>query len=268
MDTVLISLITSLIVSLITFTLGVKSGKNQSDRQQLKEFYKKMTVHFQELKHGLDSYNPKTWRHFKDSNHNYSPLIKSMVANGDIIEINKKIAIKAEKLEKDALIVGWKFYDKFQELFDIALETIEQYETLNYSNTGNQYKIKKDITGRAYRNYYLGILFNKTLLRKELESLERERDLGLNFRHHEGSKIVYSLLLYPDDFNKIDINDVLLEINEKAIKEIEGLEEILIEFNSLSKRLDDLIKLTAKRTRDPHTFIETVVGAIVDIFRI
>lgn len=41
MDTVLISLITSLIVSLITFTLGVKSGKNQSDRQQLKEFYKK-----------------------------------------------------------------------------------------------------------------------------------------------------------------------------------------------------------------------------------
>jgi hypothetical protein len=46
------------------------------------------------------------------------------------------------------------------------------------------------------------------------------------------------------------------------------LEEILIEFNSLSKRLDDLIKLTAKRTRDPHTFIETVVGAIVDIFRI
>lgn len=50
MDTVLISLITSLIVSLITFTLGVKSGKNQSDRQQLKEFYKKMTVHFQELK--------------------------------------------------------------------------------------------------------------------------------------------------------------------------------------------------------------------------
>ncbi len=89
-----------------------------------------------------------------------------MVANGDIIEINKKIAIKAEKLEKDALIVGWKFYDKFQELFDIALETIEQYETLNYSNTGNQYKIKKDITGRAYRNYYLGILFNKTLLKK------------------------------------------------------------------------------------------------------
>ena len=75
-------------------------------------------------------------------------------------------------------------------------------------------------------------------------------------------------MLYPDDFNKIDINDVLLEINEKAIKEIEGLEEIIIEFNSLNKRLDDLIKLTAKRTRDPHTFIETVVGAIVDIFRI
>jgi len=164
-----------------------------------------MTVHFQELKHGLDSYNPKTWRHFKDSNHDYSPLIKSMVANGDIIEINKKIAIKAEKLEKDVLIVGWKFYDKFQELFDIALETIEQYETLNYSKTGNQYKIKKDITGRSYRNYYLGILFNETLLKKELESLEGERDLGLNFRHHGGSgKECYNMTINTKNDNTFE----------------------------------------------------------------
>ena len=138
MDTVIISLITSLIISLITFTLGVKSGKNQSDRQKLKEFYKNIMIHFQELKYGLDSYNPKTWVHYRDLNHKYNPLIKGMVINGDIIEINDRIAIQAEKLEKDVLIAGWKFYEKFQELFDISLEVIGQYGNLNYSETGNE----------------------------------------------------------------------------------------------------------------------------------
>lgn len=181
MDTVLISLITSLIVSLITFTLGVKAGKNQSDRQQLKEFYKNITVHFQELKYGLDSYNPKTWVHYRDNNHNYNPLIKSMVTNGDIIEINKTIAVQAEKLEKDVLIVGWKFYDKFQELFDIALEVIGQYGNLNYNKTGNEYKLINDSTGRAYREYCLGVLLDKTFLKQEIKSLEKRDNLGMNF---------------------------------------------------------------------------------------
>lgn len=268
MNTVLISLVTSLIVSLITFTLGVKSGKNQSDRQGLKELYKKITVHLQELKVGIDSFKPRTWRHYRDNNYNHNPLIKKMVNNGDIIEINKKIAIESEKLEKDALIAGWKFYDKFQELFDLTLEIIGQYGELNYSNTGNEYKLKKDTTGRAYREYSLGILLNRTILEQELESLATNSELGMNFKHYEGSKIIYSLLIYPDDFDNVSIDQVLYEINEKSVNQIEGIEEILLEISKINKRLDDLIKLTTKRTRDPHTFIETIGGAIIDIFRV
>lgn len=43
--------------------------------------------------------------------------------------------------------------------------------------------------------------------------------------HHEGSRIVYSLRIYPDDFNNTstNINAILLEINEKAIREIDGV---------------------------------------------
>lgn len=268
MNTVLISLITSLIVSLITFTLGVKSGKNQSDRQHLKELYKKITVHLQELKDGLDSFKPRTWRHYRDNNYNYNPLIKMMVNNGDIIEINKKIAIESERLEKDALIAGWKFYDKFQELFDLALETIGGYGKLNHNNIGNEYKLKEDITGRAYREYSLGILLNKILLEQELKSLETNPELGMNFKHYEDSKIIYSILIYPDDFENISIDDVLWEINEKSVNQIEGIEEVLLEISKINKKLYDLIKLTTKRTRDPHTFIETIGGAIIDIFRV
>lgn len=55
---------------------------------------------------------------------------------------------------------------------------------------------------------------------------------------------------------------------KRQLEKLMGLEEMLVEIDSLSKRLEILIKLTTRRTRDPHTFIETIVGAVVDIFRI
>lgn len=53
MDTILTSFLTSLIVSLVTFVLGLKAGKNQSDRKYLQDLYKKLHVHFRDLKDGL-----------------------------------------------------------------------------------------------------------------------------------------------------------------------------------------------------------------------
>ncbi|HEY8889362.1 MAG TPA: hypothetical protein VIM70_03830 [Clostridium sp.] len=46
---IITSIITSLIVSTITFILGLRSGKNQSDRPKLKEVYRNLTVHFEKL---------------------------------------------------------------------------------------------------------------------------------------------------------------------------------------------------------------------------
>ena len=50
MQTVLLSLATSLFVSMVTFILGLKSGKNQADRAKLQELYKNIHRHFSELK--------------------------------------------------------------------------------------------------------------------------------------------------------------------------------------------------------------------------
>ena len=48
MQTVLLSLATSLFVSMVTFILGLKSGKNQADRAKLQELYKNIHRHFSE----------------------------------------------------------------------------------------------------------------------------------------------------------------------------------------------------------------------------
>lgn len=53
-QTVLLSLATSLIVSFLTFVLGLKSGKNQTDRAKLQNLYKNLYSHFSELKESLN----------------------------------------------------------------------------------------------------------------------------------------------------------------------------------------------------------------------
>lgn len=62
--TVLISLGTSLIVSLITFILGLRSGKNQADRQKMQELYKKLYSHFSELKKSIEEDRCRTWESY------------------------------------------------------------------------------------------------------------------------------------------------------------------------------------------------------------
>ena len=67
LKTVLISLGTSLIVSLVTFILGLRSGKNQADRQKLQELYKKLYSHFAELKKSIEEDRCRTWESYDDS---------------------------------------------------------------------------------------------------------------------------------------------------------------------------------------------------------
>ena len=57
-QTIVLSFATSLIVSLITFILGLKSGKNQADRAKLQDLYKNLYSHFSDLKDSLNKNRP------------------------------------------------------------------------------------------------------------------------------------------------------------------------------------------------------------------
>jgi len=50
---ILTSIFTSLTVSLITFIFGLRAGKNQTDRPKLKEYYRDLTAHFENLFNSL-----------------------------------------------------------------------------------------------------------------------------------------------------------------------------------------------------------------------
>lgn len=98
-QTIGLSFATSLIVSLITFVLGLKSGKNQADRAKLQDLYKNLYSHFSDLKESLNRNRPKSWNNYKKVERGfysveYYPPVKELNRTGDILFIKKGIAKK------------------------------------------------------------------------------------------------------------------------------------------------------------------------------
>ena len=91
-QTIGLSFATSLIVSLITFILGLKSGKNQADRAKLQDLYKNLYSHFSDLKDSLNKNRPKSWKNYKKVERGiysveYFPPVKELHRTGDILFI-------------------------------------------------------------------------------------------------------------------------------------------------------------------------------------
>lgn len=248
----------------------MKSGKNQADRQRLKELYKSMVVHFQKIKEGLESYTPKTWTSYNDKMGVSDPLIKKMIKNGDIIEINNKIARKAEDIEKQALALGWRFYNIYKDIHEISLATVNKYISTYHEPNGNNFCTKKpgDSTGRSYTKCKIGHLLDKKSIDEKLSYLQNNPNLGINFEHIQDSRIIYSITIYPDDLVGISIKDLLYEINDSIITNVENANSLLEEKEEVCKNVDCIIKMSTKRAKDPHTFVETIGGAFLDIFKI
>lgn len=266
-NNIVVSILTSLIVSLITFTLGMKSGKNQADRQRLKELYKNITVHFQNIKLGLESCKPKTWSNYTERKGESNPLIKRMVVNGDIIEINNNIAKRAEKIEKESLVLGWRLYDNYKNIYGISIDIIKKYVPLHYERNGNNYCTKKpdNSTGRSFREIELGVLLDKNIINEKLSS--SNENIGFNFKHNQDGKILYSITIYPEDLMNISIKDLLYEINDAIFDNVENMSDLIKQKKDICRDISKIIKITRRRAKDPHTFIETIGGAFIDIFK-
>ena len=97
-------------MALVTFVLGVKSGKNQADRQRLQEMYKSLLVHFQDLKERLDSY-PRRWDQYEEHRVgweiHYLPTVKKMEHDGSSVYIKQRLFSEALELERDVVEFGY-----------------------------------------------------------------------------------------------------------------------------------------------------------------
>lgn len=132
-QTVLLSLATSLIVSLITFILGLKSGKNQADRATLQSLYKDLYSHFSDLKESLQRNRPKSWESYKKVERGlysveYYPPVKELKRSGDILFLKKKIADEALDLEMQVMNYSYDLTKHIPEIHAALISDMGMYK--------------------------------------------------------------------------------------------------------------------------------------------
>lgn len=132
-QTVLLSLATSLIVSFLTFVLGLKSGKNQTDRAKLQNLYKNLYSHFSELKESLQYDRPKSWESYKKVERGlysieYYPPVKELKRTGDLLFIKKKIADDALSLELQIVSYSYELMKHIPEIHAAFISDMGVYK--------------------------------------------------------------------------------------------------------------------------------------------
>lgn len=272
-QTVLISLCTSLIVSLFTFILGLKSGKNQADRGKVQEIYKKIYAHFEDLRESIKKDKPKTWSNYKAVKTDlyytqYVPIVAELRKNGDLLYIDSSIASKASDLEiklmnfgsdesKSVGIIHQTISDA-HELFADGWKYHEcnNVDKTNSFETANPHKCNRHILA-DYRDW-----FNRSEIERLFSAVSD--DCGMNFSYRSKTAS-FSLDIWPDSLNVPCAKFVeqiyeLLYKNSTFSGNRNAKENYLIEIEKLNKKI-------AKKVKEPFSFWNTFFGAFADLFR-
>lgn len=268
--TVLVSLGVSLVVALITFTLGLKSGKNQADRQKLQDLYKSLLVHFEDMRERLDSY-PRRWEQYDKKDigwdTHYLPPARKMRDSGDSVYINKDIFDEALELERDTLSFSYdlqRFYDDFFDAIVGCEELIKTQVEVTRENRGHKcYSIKtssdrKDTTGTGLRLFY----FLKPGFENSItDALNKGGYLTFN---DDRNPYQHVLTITQGSFD--DASTMGIKLVELA-KSCDSYEPLIKKRSDLKARIDKLTKKLTRKAKEPISFWETFFGAFGDMFR-
>lgn len=276
LQTVLLSLATSLIVSIITFILGLKSGKNQTDRAKLQSIYKEIHCHFEELKEALLEDNPKSCKAYKKIRRDtyaveYCPPVKEMKRNGDLLFIKKKIADEALMLETALMIYSSNLTHHIPELHAALVSDLSLYKE-GYTfkkfprdkNDTSHFEAANPMECNYSRPTNYRILFNKEHVTKLFNCMNGQSPSAIEFSF--GNPIECSFKLYPESLT-VSIDKYINRIIENFNSSINEYTDLCNQKQMLIERIDKLNKTIERRVREPISFWETILGAFTDMFR-
>ena len=274
LKTVLISLGTSLVVSFITFVLGLRSGKNQADRQKIQELYKQLYAHFEDLKASIQDDRCKTWDNYEyisRGNKSIStPLVRKLDISGDLLYVKKRIANRAKKLETEIMQFGKKDEDAIKSIHEIIVTNLQLfkpgYQIEGHPNSNgrrNRFETASPVSSVTIHSYR--DLCSETRLRGSLTNWSKQKEYGIEYES-KGNPPKYSFVLYPDSLNvSIEefVDTLIAAFNEK----VDGFANYDSRKKVLLQNIDKIEKRLRKRAREPFSFWETVFGAFIDMFR-
>lgn len=263
----------SLFLSLIMFALGIRAGKERTERLKLREKYRSLTIHFEEILKGLKNNKPKNWDDYefirdKEHGQHYPPVLK-LIKTGEHLELNSKIIEDAREVEKNSLKYGFDLHQInlriessfLENLTNSGVELLKEYDTM---------MTRKNEMGKPYRvcTYpYQSLIFKNEF--DEVVEKVRSKTAGISFnivRDHSsmGGDGTHTIYIHQEDLEKIDLEAVLLKTHEKA-KQLAS--NLLSEKDVLINENKNIIEKLSKKTKEPYSFWETVLNSIKDLFR-
>ncbi|MDD2496363.1 MAG: hypothetical protein PHE29_14395 [Tissierellia bacterium] len=275
-QTILISLCTSLLVSLFTFILGLKSGKNQVDRAMVQKVYKEIFKQLDELERFIQNNRPRRWSQYEKvqldlSSYRYVPPIAKLEMSGELLHIKASIANKAVKLEEELIKYGSDIFYSINQIQAVLTSDrtlyvdgcqFKQYQGQRkdaHFETINPTDCRRSIEF-DYRDFY-----DKDRIFKCFSCLKSDEPCNIEFRlQTKNDCITYkvspnSLTVEPEIFVE--------KMYEKFNSEIKEFSRLYASKIELLKKIEILNKKISKRVRDPFSFWETLCGAFLDIFR-
>jgi len=278
-ETILISLITSIVVSIPTFIFGLKSGKNQADRVKLQLLYKSLYTNLRDIKEGLQRSNPK---HINDLDYKlseysvkkssyYVPTAENMELIGDSIYLEQDLFNKAKDIESKALQYSDDIDDELYEIMKIIEndpELMSMGLNIDEDVINGVHKIRSGNPDNCHDNYEinLALLFDPASWESTISKLDDEKDeIELYLIGKQGPFTVTGITLYRNGLN--------VKYSEFAAKMIQEISNKVTNYTALCNKrieyikiLDECEKKLEKRAQEPISFWETVGGAISDVF--
>ncbi len=276
MNAVITSILTSVVVSLFTFVLGLKSGKNQTDRAELQKLYKKLYLYFLDIENNLNNNCLIRWEdnERKEDGTNddyYYPIVQNMEKNGDLLQLKNTITEKALQLEEKYIEYERNLENLYNSIHEYLISHQQEFfyvGLINRSFRNNGTYISRLETpnhGKCEEKlqYTYDDLVNKVKLLELLDHIDNLEDkCHLSFSTG-GNSPVREFIIYPYSL-KVDKDSFATKISEHAHNTTFNS---TVEKETLLKKISILERKLAKRVKEPTGFWETFAGAFIDIFR-
>lgn len=259
---------------MITFILGLKSGKNQADRAKLQVIYRDLYSHFSDLKDGLSRNRPKTWADYKKIERGfhiseYYPPVKELKRSGDILFLKKKIADETLELEIQTMNYSSELSWHISEVHAAIISDLGIYKE-GYTFKKYQGKVKgtshfetANPKGcNSFHPVHYRILYDRE---ETLRLFQDMSDAAIEFTSG-GNPPTYSAKIYPESIT-VSVNEYVAHLFSALEKNVTGYNELCTRKETLISKIEKLNKKLTQKAKEPIGFWETIFGAFADMFR-
>lgn len=255
--TIIVSAVTSGIVSIGTFVVGVRMAKDQGDRAALRQIYQRLFEHFRAIDDAIGDQKPKGWNDFPLKGDRYVPVFGQMQVDGEANLMPPLLIEQCEKLEIDALTAGGRYRQWVRETYIPALKALMSERAASSSA----------ITMRSYRQlsaHELGLMSVEEIHNLAADLETRMLGVGVQVAVERGKHDV--LHIYPDHLTNGNIRELLIDAAALVSADAKG-RELAKAVHALRPRLATHLAKLKVRIRDPHPLYESILRSFRDAVR-